>query len=65
MTVKIDQEKCTGCALCVKACPEANVIKKVKDGKDGNKKFSISSMFCKMCLLCASVCAKKAIVSEN
>jgi len=60
MAVVVDQEKCTGCGICIKACPEANVIKRV-DGK----KVAISAMFCKMCLLCASVCAKKAIVSEG
>jgi len=60
MAIKVEQEKCTGCGICIKACPESTVIKRGED-----KKVSINAIFCKMCLLCASVCGKKAIaVSE-
>jgi Pyruvate/2-oxoacid:ferredoxin oxidoreductase delta subunit len=60
MAVIVNKEICNGCGLCIKACPEANAIK-----RGGDKKVSINPMLCKMCLLCASVCAKKAIVSED
>jgi len=60
MAVVVNKETCIGCGICIKACPEANVIKKT----DGNK-VAINTVFCKMCLLCASVCPKDAIKSEG
>ena len=59
MAVKVNQDICIGCGVCIKVCPEPNVIKK------GGKKVSIDTVFCKMCLLCASACPKKAISSED
>ncbi len=58
--VKVDETKCIGCGICIKACPEPCVIRKV----DGNK-VSINVMRCKVCLLCASVCPKKAIEKQG
>ncbi|MDR3011636.1 MAG: 4Fe-4S binding protein [Chitinispirillales bacterium] len=60
MAIVVNTENCTGCGICLKACPESNVIKKTAD-----KKVAISAMFCKMCLLCASVCPKNAIAPED
>jgi Pyruvate/2-oxoacid:ferredoxin oxidoreductase delta subunit len=60
MAVIVNQDICIGCGICIKACPEPNVIKRGAD-----KKVSINTMFCKMCLVCASVCPKKAISSED
>ena len=56
MAIKVDHEKCNGCGVCIKACPESVVMKRGED-----KKVTVNSMFCKMCLLCTTVCAKKAI----
>ena len=57
MAVVVNQEACSGCGICIKACPEPNVIKRGGDGK----KVVINTMFCKTCMLCASVCPKTAI----
>lgn len=61
MAVIVNQETCIGCGICIKACPEPNVIKRVDEGK----LVSINKMFCKMCMLCASACPKDAIKSED
>lgn len=56
MAVVVDENKCTGCGICIKVCPEPCAIIKGE-----NKKVTINTMRCKLCLLCASVCPKKAI----
>jgi len=58
--VKIDQDKCSKCGICLKACPEPGVITRDKD-----KTISINTLRCKLCLLCASVCPKDAIAKDE
>ena len=60
MSIVINQSDCGGCGVCIKACPEANVIKRTAD-----KKVAINAMYCKMCRLCASICPKNAISTEE
>jgi Pyruvate/2-oxoacid:ferredoxin oxidoreductase delta subunit len=60
MPVAVNKDTCSGCGICIKACPEANVIKRTDDGK-----VAINATFCKMCTLCASVCPKDSIKSEG
>ncbi len=60
MSVKIDTIKCTRCGMCIKVCPEPNVIIKGEDDK-----ISINTLRCKACLLCVSVCPKTAISKDE
>lgn len=53
---KVDEEKCTGCRLCVFACPDPNVFSVSK-----TKKVTVDQNRCKGCGLCASVCPKGAL----
>lgn len=52
--VKINAEKCIGCGLCAKTCPEHNIIVK-------NKKAGVLLQDCLMCGHCSSVCPKEAV----
>ena len=53
MAVKIDNEKCTGCAACVDVCP-VNAIK-IESGK------AVVSEECIDCGACISQCSVEAI----
>jgi len=53
-------EKCIGCAMCVKYCPE-NAIK--VDEK--TKKAKVNYDYCKGCLVCMSVCPVHAIEQKD
>ncbi|MFQ8665546.1 nitroreductase family protein [Anaerostipes caccae] len=50
----MNAEKCIGCGLCAKTCPEHNIIMK-------NKKAGILLQDCLMCGHCSSVCPKEAV----
>lgn len=54
MAVKIDIEKCTGCAACVPVCP-ANALK-IEGGKA-----VVSSEECLDCGICINQCPVEAI----
>lgn len=57
---RIEQEKCTGCKLCVFCCPDPNVLM-----LNENKKVTVNEGRCKGCGLCAGACPKKAIIVKE
>jgi 2-oxoacid:acceptor oxidoreductase delta subunit (pyruvate/2-ketoisovalerate family) len=62
----IDQNKCIGCSLCAKICPEG-CIDMVSAEKSENKrpKAQTDYDYCKGCGLCAHECPVKAIKMED
>ena len=54
MSIKVLQDKCTGCSLCVKACPFGAI--EIRD-----KKAVIDLYKCNLCGACVNVCRLKAI----
>ena len=73
--IHIDEEKCTGCGACAKACPNAiiSIIPEHKrkpvvlcQNKDkGAQTRKASSAGCIGCMKCAKACPKEAITVEN
>ncbi|HEX3000701.1 MAG TPA: NADH-quinone oxidoreductase subunit NuoF [Armatimonadota bacterium] len=59
VTYGIDPEKCTGCSLCSRNCPQ-EAISKV----EGQKKFHIDTEKCVKCGVCYDVCRFNAVVKE-
>jgi ferredoxin len=57
--VKIDQEKCTGCGLCIPACPEGAL--QIIDGKAR----LVSDLFCDGLGACLGPCPEGAISIEE
>ena len=57
MSIWIDHELCTGCGLCVKACPYAAV--EVMDGK------AVMNERCTECGICLASCKLKAILADT
>lgn len=53
-----DKEKCIGCGICAKICPESCIqMKKEKKGTKPHTDYD----YCKGCGLCADQCPVKAI----
>ena len=61
VAVSVDRQKCTGCKLCIFACPDPNVITFEKD----DKKVAVDENRCKGCGLCVGVCPKDALSIEG
>ncbi len=57
MGIEIVLDKCTGCALCVKACPFAAI--KIKDKK------AVIEANCTLCGSCVEICKFDAIIIER
>jgi len=58
MSIKVINEKCTGCTLCVKACPFAAIT---MEGERPNRKAVIDLNTCTLCGACVPSCKFKAI----
>lgn len=69
MRPEVDEEKCNGCGICVKFCPEACMELKEKqrpaEGKKNNKVVEVDYEWCKGCGVCANVCPQKAILMKK
>jgi len=57
MGIRVDEEKCTGCAGCVPTCPFGLI-----DIKDGTAQIKVEG--CTLCGACRDACAFEAIVIE-
>jgi ferredoxin len=64
---KIDEDKCTGCGKCVKACP-VSAIEWVSNDDGTNskpKKVKINEEICLGCGVCVRTCSNKSITLER
>jgi len=60
--IKIDQEKCKGCLLCVSVCPKGLLKERQALNKRGAKPVEfIDSGECLGCLMCAIICPDACI----
>jgi MinD superfamily P-loop ATPase len=57
--VCIDQEKCSGCALCYEHCRFEAI------SKEENNTYVINETLCEGCLLCEKLCPEKAVISQE
>lgn len=77
MALEIIYDNCTGCSLCVKACPfaalmlvERDTISLERSAAEGEKKLSrkvviLEETKCNLCGACVEVCKTEAIVIER
>ena len=60
-------ERCTGCGICVKFCPDACI--ELVDRPQKHKKFQkiakVDYDYCKGCLICNNECPFKAVDSKR
>jgi ferredoxin len=65
MKITIDNNKCTGCGACRKACPKGPKIFLLKD-RNGKKVAEVGDpSYCLGCRMCVSVCKPGAITLKN
>ena len=58
-TALIDQEKCSGCGICLQNCRFEAIT------KDENGDYSVNPYQCEGCRLCERLCPEKAIITEK
>ncbi|HPW39642.1 MAG TPA: 4Fe-4S dicluster domain-containing protein [bacterium] len=58
---EIDYEKCIGCSMCAKICPEGICFPSGKKNSQGKIFYEKDLDYCKGCGLCAEICPAKAI----
>lgn len=61
-------ERCVGCSLCVRICPNGAIHMVTSKGEMNQKRvdeYEIDITRCAFCGLCADICPKNAIVMSN
>jgi len=59
ITLRIDQDQCTGCTLCAKSCPIGDVIT-----GESKQPHTINPTSCTRCGICYDVCNFDAVIKE-
>jgi len=59
----IDENKCIGCNLCAKICPDAAIDMILNETNKAKAKVNYD--YCKGCGACAAECPVKAIIMEK
>ena len=60
--IEVDEDKCSGCAVCISMCPyDALKLKKVDD----HSVLEIDDLKCKRCGLCVTACPSNAITIKD
>jgi indolepyruvate ferredoxin oxidoreductase alpha subunit len=62
LPLRVDDERCNGCALCFQVGCPALVKTDAQDEKTGRPKARIDPLLCTGCEICAQVCARRAIL---
>lgn len=63
VAVRIQQERCNGCELCVAFCPDA--VLEMRETENGPKAVAVAEEKCSSCYTCVGQCPQKAIQLEQ
>lgn len=60
--IVIDQQRCTGCGLCVKICPAHFIVVPFENRKVARV---VNGTACQLCFNCERTCPRKAIYHRS
>ncbi|MFA6422289.1 MAG: 4Fe-4S binding protein [Candidatus Buchananbacteria bacterium] len=62
---EVDKEKCIGCGMCERVCPEGVCFATGEKNSKGRNIYDCDLDYCKGCGICAEECPTKAILMKE